>query len=66
MKKRGLKKLMLSRETLHRLEENRLHEVARGAGGGVNMPCPESVSWCITQLCISEGYTGCAACEEWA
>lgn len=63
--KKNAKKLTLSRETLHRLEE-RLSEVARGAGGGVHVPCPESVSWCITQLCISEGYTGCAACEEWA
>jgi hypothetical protein len=63
MKKRGRKKLTLARETLHRLEEKQLQGVAPGAGGGVHVPCPESVSWCITHICISEGYTGCTACE---
>lgn len=57
MKKRGLKRLTLAKETLHRLEEKRLP----GAVGGT----VESICWCITQLCITEGYTGCEACNEW-
>ena len=62
MKKKGIKRLTLSRETLHRLEEKSLREVP--GAGGVQQPCPESVSYCITQLCVSDGYTGCVACES--
>lgn len=59
MKRRDVKRLKLSRETLHRMEEERLHHAAAGTG----QPCPPSISICITHICISEGYTGCAACE---
>ena len=59
MKRRDLKKLTLSRETLHSLEEARLRHVAAGTG----QPCPASISICITHICISEDYTGCTACE---
>ena len=67
MKKRGVKKLTLSRETLHRLEEPRLRKDVVGAGSRQQSvcvcPCPESISFCITGLCVSDGYTGCTACE---
>ena len=56
MKKRGLKRLTLAKETLHRLEDKRLP----GAAGGT----VESICWCITQLCVSERYTGCEACNS--
>ena len=64
MKRRGTKKLTLSRETLHRLEERRLREVAAGGDSVFVCPCPESISYCITHICITVGYTGCAACNE--
>jgi hypothetical protein len=56
MKKQGIKRLSLSKETLHRLEEKHL-QAAAGATG-------ESICWCITHICISEGYTGCVACNS--
>ena len=62
MKKKSTKRLTISRETLHRMEQKRLHEAA--AGSGVVQPCPESVSYCITQLCVSALYTGCVECES--
>ncbi len=61
MKKREARKLTLSKETLHRLEDAKLRQAA-AAGHGI--PCPESVSCCITQLCVSAQYTGCVECES--
>lgn len=58
MKKR---KLILSKETLHRLEDPRLLKAAAAATG---IPCPESISYCITQLCASAGYTHCVECDS--
>jgi len=66
MKKRSTKKLSLSRETLRRLEETRLHNAA---GAGTNQQsvcvcqCPASISFCDTDICASEGHTLCPACE---
>ena len=56
MKKREARKLSLARETLRRLEERRLQDVA---GGTV-----ESICWCITQLCVSQPWTGCVECDS--
>jgi hypothetical protein len=61
MKKREARKLTLSKETLHRLEDPQLLRAAKAAGG---IPCKESVSYCITQLCVSAQYTGCVECES--
>ncbi|HSF41509.1 MAG TPA: hypothetical protein VLT87_17045 [Thermoanaerobaculia bacterium] len=55
MKKRGLKRLTLAKETLHHLEDKRL----QGAAGGTG----ESVCYCITQLCITLDYTNCNTCD---
>lgn len=67
MKKRSAKKLTLSRETLHRLEEGRLRHAAVGAGTRQQSvcvcQCPESISFCDTDICASDGYTLCPACE---
>lgn len=60
MKKRELRKLTLSKETLHRLEDRRLRQAAAAADG---IPCPESISYCITQLCASAGFTHCVECD---
>lgn len=64
MKKQRLRKLTISRETLRRLEERGLQDVQ---GGGTERTCAfsiESVCFCFTDLCISEGYTGCVACNS--
>jgi hypothetical protein len=65
MKKREIKKLSLSRETLHRLEAAGL----RAAGAGTNQQSicvcqtnQETICICDTDLCISLGYTGCVYC----
>jgi hypothetical protein len=50
------RRLRLAKETLHRLEDNRLQALAGATG--------ESICWCITQLCASEGYTHCEACNS--
>ena len=60
MKKREARKLTLSKETLRELGNQKLRD-AQGAVDRVT--CPESVSYCITQLCASEGYTHCPACD---
>ncbi|HSG39213.1 MAG TPA: hypothetical protein VLE27_06215 [Thermoanaerobaculia bacterium] len=60
MKKREVRKLTLSKETLRQLGHQRL----RDAVGAVGVPCPESVSYCITQLCVSAQYTGCVDCNS--
>lgn len=56
MKKRGLKRLTLAKETLHHLEDQRL----QGAAGGTG----ESICWCITHICITKEFTGCDACNS--
>lgn len=61
MKKREARKLTLSKETLLRLEDQRLLKAAAAAEG---IPCKESISYCITQLCVSAQYTGCVTCES--
>jgi hypothetical protein len=61
MKKREARKLTLSKETLHRLEDQRL---LKAAAAGTGFPCKESVSYCITQLCVSAQYTGCVECDS--
>jgi hypothetical protein len=67
MKKKGTRKLTLSRETLRRLEDSRLRE-AVGAGTRQNSVCvcatdQESICFCFTDVCASEGYTLCPACN---
>ena len=67
MKKREMKKLSLSRETLHHLEAAGLR--AAGAGTRQVSVCvcqtdQESICFCLTDLCISEGYTGCVYCNS--
>ncbi|HEX4959571.1 MAG TPA: class I lanthipeptide [Thermoanaerobaculia bacterium] len=61
MKKKSLRKLNLSRETLSRLEDWGLEDAR---GGVVHHPSVESICFCLTDLCISEGYTGCVACNS--
>ena len=56
MKKREIRKLTLARETLRHLEEQHL----RGVAGAT----VESICWCITQLCVSQPYTGCVECDS--
>lgn len=58
MKKQGTKRLTLCKETLHRLEEKHLQ------AAGAERMTGESICWCITHICISEGYTGCVACNS--
>lgn len=60
MKKREARKLTLSKETLRELSSQKLLN-AQGAVDRVT--CPESVSYCITQMCASAGYTHCPACD---
>lgn len=57
MKKQGLKRLSLSKETLHRLEEMHL-QAAAGATG-------ESICICDTHICITIPYSGCDTCDTW-
>jgi hypothetical protein len=64
MNKRDVKKLTLSRETLHRLEERRLRDVAGAITAGCRPTNQESICWCWTDVCASEGYTLCVACES--
>jgi hypothetical protein len=67
MKKREMKKLSLSRETIHRLEAGSLQGAIGGASENRSCTCPtdqESVCYCWTDLCISLGYTGCAFCDS--
>lgn len=62
MKKRAMRKLSLSRETLHRLEPGRLQGAVGGSQQASVCVCPtnqESICYCLTDLCVSEGYTGC-------
>lgn len=60
--KRRTRKLTLARETLRRLEDASL---AEAMGAIVGYPTnKESICFCITDLCVSEGYTGCVACES--
>lgn len=60
MKKR-VRRLNLSKETLHRLEDQRL---SNAMGAVDHYPCRESISYCITQLCVSAQYTGCPDCNS--
>ncbi|HEV7508166.1 MAG TPA: hypothetical protein VGS07_25005 [Thermoanaerobaculia bacterium] len=63
MKKQRLRKLTIARETLRRLEEQGLQD-AQGGSGRTCAPSIESICFCLTDLCISEGYTGCVACNS--
>ena len=59
--KRQVRKLTLARETLRRLEDASLVEAM---GAVVFYPTNKNtICFCITDLCISEGHTGCTACE---
>ena len=57
MKKRELRKLTVTRETLRRLEEHRLQAVA-----GEGRATGESICWCYTHICASLDYTICNTC----
>ena len=58
MRKQSLRKLTVARETLRRLED------LQGVLGGARAPSIESICECLTHICISEGYTGCTACNS--
>jgi hypothetical protein len=58
--KKELRKLTLNRETLWRLEERGLQEAV---GGSVIRTVESGCGGCITDLCITAGYTGCSACH---
>jgi hypothetical protein len=58
--KRQTRKLALARETLRRLEDESLGKVLGHVGHPTNK---DSICLCITDLCVSDGYTGCVACE---
>lgn len=65
MKKRKVQKLMLNRETLHRLEPSLLHH----AGGLIETGGSDCVTRCASNCCPNEGGTGtdgsiCATCYE--
>lgn len=55
MKRRTLRKLTVSRETLCRLEEGKLQNAAGGTTG-------ESICYCETDLCITLKYSNCNTC----
>lgn len=57
---KGIKKLSLSRETVQRLDAAQMQGVAAGAG---RLTRQESICFCITDVCASEGYTLCVLCE---
>jgi hypothetical protein len=63
MKKQRVRKLTIARETLRRLEEQGLQD-AQGGSGRTCAVSIESICFCLTDLCISEGYTGCVACNS--
>lgn len=58
MKKQGIKRLTLSKETLHRLEEKHLQAAGARATG-------ESVCYCDTHICVTIPYSGCDTCDTW-
>jgi hypothetical protein len=60
--KRKIKKLTIARETLCRLEEKRLQNVEGEAGVGTRSL--DTFCNCFTDLCVSEGRTGCTACNS--
>ena len=61
MRKQAFKKLTISRETLRRLEDQRLQDVLGGVQQAGTGP---SVCQCDTDLCVSAGYTGCVTCNS--
>lgn len=58
MKKRETRKLSLAKETLRSLEAQKLQNFG---GGGVT---GESICYCDTQMCASQTYTLCPACNS--
>jgi hypothetical protein len=62
MKKRKIQKLIIARETLRRLEDRRLQNVEGEAGPGQHTL--DTFCDCFTDLCVSAGRTGCAACNS--
>jgi hypothetical protein len=60
MKKRETRKLSLARETLCRLEEKHLQNVA----GVVGVRTIESICICDTDICASAPWTLCIECNS--
>jgi hypothetical protein len=58
MKKRTLRKLTISRETLGHLEERGLKSALGGATTKI-----ESICFCLTDLCITQQYSNCNTCN---
>ena len=59
--KRQVRKLTLARETLRRLEDASLVEAM---GAVVAYPTNKNtICFCITDLCITAGYSGCSECN---
>lgn len=52
------RRLKLAKETLQHLGD---HRIQGAVGIAVS---DESICWCITHLCASEGYTHCEACNS--
>jgi hypothetical protein len=68
MKRRQIRKLTISRETLRRLEGDPLRKVAGGATNErsvcVCQTDQDTICICITDLCITDIYTNCNLCDS--
>jgi len=62
MRHRRVRRLKIARETLGRLEADRLQGVAAGATGRACPTNQDSVCICETDLCITLAYTNCNLC----
>jgi hypothetical protein len=61
MKKQSLRKMTIARETLRRLEDQGL---AGAQGGSHQAPSFATACVCVTELCVSAGFTGCTTCNS--